>query len=718
MHTFQVEGLSNELRVMRFDGREALSQLFHFDVVVACTENDIAFADVVGKPATLTFRVGEDPRHVHGIVSGFEQGEDGKKLTAYHLTIVPGVWRLQHRRDSRIFQEMSTPDILEKVLSKAGISDYRLSLTGSYSPREYCVQYRESDWTFMCRLMEEEGISYFFEHTEDKDVLVLADAVMAHEPIAGASTVVFRPPLGAMVKTEHVSRFRYAERVRPGKVTLRDYNFKKPSLSLEGSSAASVDTDLEIYDYPGDYDAPGGGSTLAKVRLEMLQATKKTGDGDSACARFVPGSTFTLADHARDDFNRDYLLTRVDHRGYEPGMDASMGEGASPYQNSFEVMPADVPFRPPQVTPWPTVKGIQTAIVVGPGGEEIHTDEHGRIKVQFHWDREGKKDDHSSCWIRVSQIWAGPAWGAVFTPRVGHEVVVDFLEGDPDRPLVVGSVYHGANVPPYPLPGEKTKSTIKSNSSSGGGGFNELRLEDKKGSEEIFLHGEKDWNILIKHDKTQQIGHDEKLTVDHNRDKTVKNDQSETIGANKTIDVAKNHTESIGKNESLFVGSNRSVEVGGHHQEEVGGNQSVAVGSNQSVSVGSNQSVSVGSNHSLSVGGGSSETVAKGKMVTVEEDYDLTVNKSLSITITKDSREEVQEKKTLVVGEKLSIQCGDATIVIEKNGNITVQGKKIVVKGDGPIEIEGKKLEVKSDGTINLEASGNVKIKGSNVGVN
>jgi type VI secretion system secreted protein VgrG len=710
MHTFQIDGLGHSLRVIRFEGQEGLSQLFQFEIDVACPAGDVAFEDAVGKPAILTFRVGEEPRHVHGIVASFEQGEEGKKLTAYRAVLVPAVWRLRHRRDSRIFQALSVPDILKKVLDGAGIlsEGYRLALSGSYSPREYCVQYRESDWAFLCRLMEAEGIAYHFEHTASKHVLVMADSPSHYAPIAGDSTLVFRPPLGALVQGEHVSRFRYIERVRPGKVTLRDYNFKKPSLLLEGKGKAAENDDLEIYDYPGDYDAPDPGGALAKIRLEELQASRQTADGESACARLLPGATFTLADHPRDDFNRDLLITSVDHHGAEPGMD--YGDSAAPYGNRFKVIPKDIPFRPPQVTPRPTIKGIQTAIVTGPSGEEIHTDEHGRIKVQFHWDRLGKKDDKSSCWIRVSQIWAGGAWGAVFLPRIGHEVVVDFIEGDPDRPLIVGSVYHGTNVPPYALPAEKTKSTLKSNTSSGGGGSNELRFEDKKGSEEIFLHGQKDWDILIEHDKSQEIGNDESLLVKHDREKRVDNDESESIGGNKTIDVAKTHTETIGGDESLSVEGDRSISVSKNHTESVGGDQSADVGGSQSISVGKSKSESVAE--------GSSETVGKSKSVSVDENYSLTVTKDGTVKIGKNLKEEVGEKKTLIVGKELAIQVGDATITVKKNGDITVQGKKITVKGTGPIQVEGKKIEVKSDGDVSVQASGKVKVKGSNVGMN
>jgi type VI secretion system secreted protein VgrG len=702
VHTFQIDGLGCDLRVIRFEGHEGLSRLFQFEIDVASPIGDLDHEDVVGKPALLCFRAGDELRRVHGIVESFEQGDESKKLTAYRAVLVPSVFRLRYRRDSRIFQALSVPDILKKLLQGAGIpaDGYRLSLSESYAPREYCVQYRESDWAFLCRLMESEGLSYHFEHDDSADLLVITDSSSFYAPIAGEATVPFRASLGALMKDEHVSRFRYGKRIRPGKVTLRDYNFKKPSLLLESDEQASLDGDLEIYDYPGDYESPSPGKTLARLRLEELQASRQTAEGESACARFVPGATFTLADHPRDDYNRELLITQVDHHGAEPGMEGAAG--AAPYGNRFQAIPKEIPFRPALITPRPTIKGIQTAIVTGPPGEEIHTDEHGRIKVQFHWDRLGKKDDKSSCWIRVSQIAAGGAWGAVFLPRVGHEVVVDFIEGDPDRPLVTGSVYHGTNVPPYPLPAEKTKSTFKSNSSTGGGGFNELRFEDKKSAEEIFLHGQKDWNILIEHDKGQEIGHDEALLVKHDRQIQVGNDETVTIGANLTVGVGKTLTATIDEDMSATVS----------------GNQTLSVEKDQSASVSGSQTLSVGKGKSETVAESSSEKVGKDKTVSVDESYALTVSKDGVIKIGKNLSEEVGEKKTLIVGKELSIQVGDATISVKKNGDITVQGKKITVKGSGAIEVEGKKLSVKSEGDVNVEASGKVKVKGSNVGVN
>lgn len=728
MHTFKIDGIPNETRVIRFEGREGISELFEFSVLFVCPERDIAFQDVIGKSAVLMIHAGDEPRYVHGMIAEFEQREEGKRLTAYRAVVVPDAFRLLYRKNCRIFQNLSVPDIIDQVLSGAGIQGKAVqkSLGASYTAREYCVQYRESDWAFISRLMEEEGIMYFFEHSDSAHLLVIADGPSAHSPIAGDPSLVFHPPTGALVKDEHVSRFRYSERVRPGKVSLRDYNFKKPSLSLDGDSQADMDDDLEIYDYPGEYDTPGAASSLSAIRLEAFQVTRKTAEGESACPRFVAGAKFSLSDHAREEFNREYVLTRVEHRGFEPSFESEGGESTAPYANRFWVIPSDIRFRPLPATRKPLISGIQTAIVVGPGGEEIHTDEHGRIKVQFHWDRLGKKNENSSCWIRVAQMWAGPGWGGLFIPRIGQEVVVEFLEGNPDQPLVVGAVYHGANVPPYSLPGDKTRSTLKSNSSIGGGGFNEIRFEDKAGSEEIYIHGQKDWTIVIENDKDQTIGHDESLLVKHDRQKRVDNDQSESIGANKHIDVGGDHDEEINGNESLSVGGDKTVSVGSNHTETVGAaqvstigtDQTITVGAAQTITVGAAQTIAVGAGKTETVGGSSAETVGGSKALKVAQNEVVTVGKNLETKVGKDAKEDIAEKKTIIVGKQLSIQCGDAQVVIEKNGNISVKGKKIVVKGEGPIQVEGKKLNVKSEGAVKLEASGKVVVKGSQVGIN
>jgi type VI secretion system secreted protein VgrG len=719
---FEVEGLSQTLRVVRFSGSEGLSELFRFEMIVACEDGVVAFDDVIGKPALLTMNADAgEPRYVHGLVARMRQGDFGKKLTTYHLTIVPRPFRLLHRHDCRIFQELTAPDIIKKVLEGAGLAsgtDFRVALQATYATREYCVQYRESDWAFVSRLMEEEGITYFFEHAADKHVLALIDKPASHSPIAGDATVKFKASLGALSKGEHIHRFHYAEEIRSGKVTIGDYDFKKPSLKLASSGSGAAFADLEIYDHPGDYVLPATGDALATIRLEERTSLRKQGEGESACERLIPGFTFTLSEHGREALNREFLVTRIEHQGAEPAM-AEAGTELPRYENQFEVIPSDVPFRPALTTPRPTVKGVQSAIVVGPSGEEIYTDEHGRVKVHFFWDRLGKKDETSSCWIRVSQVWAGEGWGAMHIPRVNQEVLVDFFEGDPDRPVIVGRVYHGTNVPPYGLPASKTRSTIKSNSTPGGGGSNELRFEDKKGNEEVYLHGQKDWTIAIENDKNQTVGHDETLSVGNDRTLDIGNDQKETVGHDETFEVKNDRKKSVGHDETESIGHDRTIEVGNDHTESIGGNLTLSVIKAKAEDVGEDSTETVGKTRSLSAG----------------KDYAIDVTANMTTAVGSDQSTDVKLNKTLTVGEKLTITCGDATITVEKSGAITISGKDISVKATGDVKVEATgavsvkssgdvkveatgKVEVKGSGPMELNASGAVKVKGANVGIN
>ena len=698
---FEVEGCSQTLRVVRFAGEEGLSELFRFEVIVASEDGAVAGGDLLGKPALLTMRADDsEPRYVHGIVARLRQGDSGKKLTTYHLTIVPRAWRLLHRHDCRIFQELTATEIIKKVFEGAGLAadtDFRFAVQGSYAAREYCVQYRESDYAFACRLMEEEGIFYVFKHEADKHVLTLGDKPSVHEAVSGESTIKFKAPLGALSKGEHVHRFHYAEEIRSGKVTIRDYDFKKPGLLLESKGDGALFTDLEIYDAPGDYLLPATGDARAAIRVEERTSRRKVGEGESACERLVSGSTFTLSEHSSEALNREYLVTRVEHQGAEPAM-AESGVDIPRYENRFEVIPSDVPFRPALTTPRPTVKGVQSALVVGPAGEEIHTDEHGRVKVQFFWDRLGKKDDKSSCWIRVSQVWAGEGWGAMHVPRVNQEVLVDFFEGDPDRPIIVGRVYHGTNVPPYALPANKTRSTIKSSSTPGGEGSNELRFEDQTDREEVYLHGQKDLTIAIENDKNQTVGHDETLSVTHDRTADVGHDQKESIVHDETFAVGHDRAKSVGNDETESIGHDRSIEVGNDHTEAIGGNLTLSVARVKTEDIGEDSSESVGKTRTLRAG----------------KDYAIAVTAGMSTTVGSNQSTEVSLEKTLTVGEKLTITCGDATVTIEKSGAITIAGKDLTVKATGDVKVEATgQVDVKSSGDVKVESTGRVLVKGS-----
>ena len=487
---FTIAGTSHETGVVDFRAHERLSAPYEVNLNIAC-EDEIVFDDVIGKEAVLTIVGDVKDRFIHGIVSEFMQTGSKGRFFLYETRVVPSLWLLSLEQDCRIFQNKTVQDIITQVLKDGGITTDRFAfrLQGQYQPREYCVQYRETDLNFISRLLEEEGIFYFFEHGENKHVVVFADSTVAYKPIAGDPNVTFNPSEGTVPEEECIIGFACSRRIFSGKVTRRDYNFEKPALDLTAQEKAKEYPKLELYDYPGEYSDTQRGKQLAQVRLQESMTYQTAAEGNSVCPRLVPGSTFTLTDHERKDFNQEYLLVEVTNTGTQPQVleEQAVGGSAMSYSNRFLAIPSAVIFRPRRSALQPVVEGVQTAIVVGPAGEEIYTDEHGRVKVQFHWDREGKRDEKSSCWIRVSQVWAGELWGAMHIPRIGQEVIVDFIEGDPDRPIITGRVYHGINKPPHPLPDEKTKSTIMSNTTPGGKTHNELLMEDKQGKTQVVL---------------------------------------------------------------------------------------------------------------------------------------------------------------------------------------------------------------------------------------
>ncbi|MFO0615862.1 MAG: type VI secretion system tip protein TssI/VgrG [Polyangiaceae bacterium] len=710
MHTFEIQGSSVVLKVVRFTGSEALNELFHFTVTVASPDPTADVAALAGEKAALTIDIGHGKRVVHGLVRRVDAADGGHHVGAnYHVELVPTHYRMALRRDLRIFQEKTAVEIIQKVVEGAGLK-IDVKVSASYPTREYCVQYRETDWDFVARLAEDEGITLSFAPDTDECTLVLTDNPSAHDPISsGDGSLPLRGMGGALVSSLHVSLLRTAGEMRSGKATLRDYNFKKPHLLVEGAHKAEADGELEVYDYPGLHDSPSGGKALARLRQEAEEAVRGTVHGESNAATLVPGATFKLTEHPRDAVNISYLIVRVLTEGSDPQMFAS-GDAGTPFSASFDAMPADKPFRPARVTPRPRIAGFQTGVVVGPPGEEIHVDEFGRVKVQFHWDRLGKKDDKSSCWMRVSQPWAGAGFGAIAIPRIGHEVVIGFLEGDPDRPLITGSVYHGANAPPYSLPAEKTRTAIFTQSSPGGGGHNELRFEDRKGLEEVFLRAQKDLNEEILHDRTEHVGHDEKVTIDQNRTHKVGMNDQETVGVDKTVNVGANHTEVVGANLTVSVGANISLAGSA--------GMTVTLDGDASTKIEGSSTHEIHKDSDQKVDGASTLKVGKEMTTTVSGEYKLNVDKDHSVAVSGSSSEDVEKKKTVQVGETYTLECGDGKITVQKNGDIVIEGKSIKIKGSGPITVEGSKLKVKTDGTVDVDAGGAVKVKGGTVDLN
>jgi type VI secretion system secreted protein VgrG len=558
MFHLEVKGASALHRVVGFSGHEGISSLFAFTIDAAGPELDIA--GVVGKPACLTIDGIDEPRHVHGFVSHIEHSGHSRRYRLYRLTLSPYLWRLQHRHDCRIFQLATTPEILKKVFAGAVLSgkEIRFELHAEYAPRDFCVQYRESDFNFVSRLMEEDGIFYFFEHDKAGSTLVISDHRGAHRPIPGIPVVAFNE--GSQVRSlEHVTSMRHSEHMRPGKTSLRDFNFNSPEEAMEVAAQAGPDADLEVYDYPGEYQSPGDagphqGARMAQIRLEALQVDRQTGMGTSDCPRITPGHTFMLIGHPHRRIDGGYLVTQAIHRGSQPQVLDEDGHGEFRYANEFQTIAEQTCFRPPRVTARPIMRGIQPATVVGPGTEEVFTDEQGRVFIQFHWDRQGKLDGTSSCWVRVSQLWAGNGWGTMFIPRVGHEVLVDFIEGDPDRPIITGRVYHANNHIPYPLPDEKTKSTIRSESSPGGGGFNELCFEDRKGGEQVFIHAQRNMDTCVRNDSIMTVLHDKHLTVGAVTDDGKVGDFCENVLRDRHITVNRDQEQQIGGSIRLHIG--------------------------------------------------------------------------------------------------------------------------------------------------------------------
>ncbi len=735
--------LGKDVLLLRgFSGRESMSQLSAFDLDLLSKDPEIKFEDIIGKRVTLRVTLSQDKeRYFNGFISRFVQTGAQTGMANYRATMVPWLWFLTKTTDCRIFQNKTIPDIVQQIFKEYGFTDVKAKLQGTYEPRDYCVQYRETDYNFVARLMEQYGIFYFFEHEKEKHTLVLTDNPDAHQPCPEQPKAKWNPQ-GSKSLTEDVVTTLEVEKIfRPGKYSLTDYNFETPSTSLLSEIDTTItvggNTKYEVYDYPGEYEKKAQGKTLVKLRMEEQEVKHLSVTGTSSCRAFATGYRFDFEDYSRADLNQAYVLTAVSHSAtvgdtYTTGKSS---DGSSAYTNAFVCIPHKVPFRPPQITPKPIVQGPQTAVIVGPSGEEIYSDKYGRVKAQFHWDREGKKDENSSCWMRTSQNWAGKQWGGVFIPRIGQEVIVEFLEGDPDRPIITGRIYNAEQMPPYALPANQTQSGVKSNSSKGGGGSNEWRFEDKKGSEEIYLHGQKDWNIVIENDKSQSIGHDESLTVGNNRTKKVGVDQSEDVGANKTIHVGANHTETIDANKTMTVGGNHTETISGNETITVntasahtialaraltiGAVYQVSVGAAMNETIGAAKAEEIGAAKSVNVGLSSSENIGVNKSVDAGGDISESAGKNISMNAGKNIAADAGDNISENAGKDVMIKAGKK-MLIDAGDEITIKtgSASIIMKKDGTVQIKGKDISLDGSGKINIKASSDIVIKGSKVGIN
>ncbi|MER9028512.1 type VI secretion system tip protein TssI/VgrG [Mesorhizobium sp. M0674] len=752
-------------------GRDEISRCLAYTVGFVSTNADIDPLKMLGGAVSIEGEA--DPkRWFSGLIAEFRLTRIEDRLAHYEAVVRPWLWFLGNTTDCRIFQDKTAVEIVEEIFSKyGGIAKFEKRLQGSYPPREYCVQYDESDLDFVQRLLEHEGIMYFFEHAEGEHTLILADAMSKLKPAPGYETVLYQfEGQGSRRDVEYITDWIPGSAVRPGAYAHTDYDFEKPAADLMAKSAQPFGHKQaagENYRHPGAHLEVGRGDSLAAIRREEIQAPHMRIAAVGTVRGLFSGCTFKLDGFPRKDQNKEYLVVSAEYRLFDPGYRAGVDTDGENFKVVLGVAPTSVAYRPPRITTRPIMRGPQTATVVGPSGEEIFTDKYARVKVQFHWDRLGKKDQKSSCFVRVSQTWAGSGWGFIQIPRIGQEVIVDFIEGNPDLPIITGRVYNASQMPPYGLPGNATQSGWKSNSSKGGGGYNELMFEDKAGSELVNFQAQKDHHLLIKndrqklvqHDQSDRIDHDAKHSVGHNLDEDVGNNKTVKVGVDQTTNIGSNDTETVGKNRSLTVGVDETINIGSNSTETIGANhtqtvaivqtvtvgaarvdsvgaaetrtvgavqtntigasRSVTVGAGQSHSIGAKDSWQIASDQSVSIGGGHTESIAKdqgstvggGRTASVGKDDSTSVAGAHSLSVGKDSAISVTGNGTIKIGKKLVIDAGDEIL-------IQTGSAKIMMKKDGTIAIEGKDISVKASGKISIKASSDITMKGSKISEN
>ncbi|WP_265453396.1 type VI secretion system tip protein VgrG [Aeromonas salmonicida] len=555
--------------VASFELNEGLNSPFNLNLELASAQSDIDFGAVLDQPCELmVWYEGSLQRRLSGVVAQFAQGDTGFRRTRYSMEVKPALWRLSLRTNARIFQAQQPEEILSILLQEHGITDYAFALKNEHAQREYCVQYRESDLAFVNRLAAEEGMFYFHEFEAGKHRVVFADDAAA---LQEGPDLFFNLANQGLQQGAFVRRFHYQEAVRPAEVELKDYSFKTPAYGLSHkkmrSDLAHQRDTYQHFDYPGRFKQDPSGKAFAQHRLDALRADAVTGSGRSTEAALMPGLSFTLSEHPAPALNIVWQVVHVTHTGKQPqALEEEGGSEPTVYYNDFGVVKASTTWRA-QMPHKPLVDGSQIALVVGPAGEEIYCDKYGRIKLQFPWDRYGASDEHSSCWVRVGQAWAGGGYGMMAIPRIGHEVIVSFLEGDPDQPIVIGRTYHATSLPPEGLPANKTRMSLRSNTHKGKG-FNELRFEDKAGQEEVFIHAQHDMNTVVLNNRStsvnanhgEQVGGSQTVAVQGNQTVSVKLDQVTEVQGEQTIAVTKNRSTMVNDNESLQVKNNIAIQ--------------------------------------------------------------------------------------------------------------------------------------------------------------
>jgi type VI secretion system secreted protein VgrG len=676
---------TSELVLGDFQCSEGLSTLFDMQLGLASRNSNIELKQMIGQPVTVSLQLtnalsSSEARYFHGYVTHFAHvGTDGG-LASYTASVRPWLWMLSRRVDSRIFQDQNVQDILGKVFSQyAKLASYEFRVSRAIKPYSYCTQYRETDLNFVLRLMDQEGLLFYFEHTKEGHKLIVTDMSTNAKPIDGQVGLRYAAGGETLDDEAVITQWVSQRQLSSDTVSVKTFDYKVPNARRYVSGDTPIDQGdvdhYEVYDYLGlhGFDSTDRGEELARFRLEALAASGKAFSGSTNSRTMAPNRYFELTDHydagSGNKEDQQFLITAVRHHGVN---NYQSNEGSASYSASFQCIRKKIPYRTTLSIPRPVIAGPQTAIVVGPKGEEIFTDNLGRVKVQFHWDRLGQRNQSSSCWVRVGQPWAGGGFGAIQIPRIGDEVVVSFLDGNPDRPLITSRVYNAQNMPPWALPANATQSGFLTRSSKGAtaANANAIRFEDKMGQEEVWIHAEKDQRIEVENDESHTVGHDRSKTIDHDETVHVGHDRTETVDNNETITIGVDRTEHVGSNETLTVGGNRTETIEGMENLVVALTSTETVGLAKALTVGGGYAVTVVGAVNTAAGLASAEEVGLSKTSKVGKTY------------------------TLTAGDRIEFKTGSAELVLESNGHITLRGTQLLIEGSGPVQINGKDVDI------------------------
>lgn len=717
------------LTFVRMQGVESLSHLFSYTVQLKTPDSagmrvgpaaNLDLKSLIGQECSLDIvlegkgmgaaaGLGAGSREISGLITKSRIVQAEGRSILYELTLRPWLWLATRTSDFKIFQSQSIVDIIDSVLSEYAFPVEK-RLAGDYPVCEYQVQYGESDFTFLQRLMQEWGIYWYFEHKDNKHCLVICDHIGAHTPFSSqAYHTLALYASNSKIDEEHLDHFDAAEQLTSGAWVTGDFDFTKPTADLTAISKYPRETSHakgEVYEWPGDYTQAADGDAMTRIRMEEQRANGARAHGSGNIRAVVPGCTFRLSNHPHEAANVEYLILNARLSIEDVAEESGVQE--CKHRVEFDAQPVSEPFRPARTVPKPHTHGPQTATVSGPSGQEIWTDKYGRVKVQFHWDRYGASDENSSCWVRVSQPWAGSNFGAIHIPRIGQEVLVDFLNGDPDLPMITGRVYNAVNMPPWALPDNASQSGILTRSTKGGSEAtaNALRFEDKKGEEEVWVHAEKNQRIEVENDESHWVGNDRSKTVDRDEEVQIGRDRTENVTRNETITIGKNRVKSVGIHETDVIGANWNIAVGALKAEvvgaactqEVGTYKQCAVAEHFDTSVGAEKTTSVGTNNALSVGEDQSIRVGKNHTMIVGEEHSLAVGKSSGISVEENVSVSAGKEMLFDAGELFQITCGESSLVMDKKGNITLKGKDITFESSG-------ELYLKSDKNITMKGN-------------